>query len=49
MTVLIGLNSFLSELSADGCKELLSEVTESQTFRGFAKGEKKRKTRIFFP
>ena len=43
MTVLIGLNSFLSELSADGCKELLSEVTESQTFRGFAKGEKKKK------
>lgn len=47
MTVLIGLNSFLSELSADGCKELLSEVTESQTFRGFAKGEKKEKLEFF--
>ena len=50
MTVLIGLNSFLSELSADGCKELLSEVTESQTFRGFAKGKKKKeKLEYFFP
>lgn len=43
MTVLIGLNSFLSEFSADGSKALLSGVTESQTFRGFAKGKKKKK------
>ena len=49
MTVLIGLNSFLSEFSADGSKALFSGVTESQTFRGFAKGKKKKETRIFSP